>query len=470
LSAILFLLLILSQDIELNPGPAYERNNFSFCHANVRSVLVENKLDDLVLRAVHEDYAIMALSETWLDDSIANERLKIDGYEMERNDRNRQGGGVAFYVRNDIGYKLCHDLGSDLFEVLWIKVFVPGGFVMFGVLYIPPELGANDIREFMDYLERSIDAINQSSALSIIITGDFNAKSNQWYDGQGNNVLGIKLFDFVAQYNMVQLVSEPTRVKDNTLSLIDLIITDSPARVTDHGVSPAIFRSDHYLIWATLDFRAPKRSFVKQFYDLRRTDIPHLKRKLAEFDWNQMYAREDFHENIDNWLTEFYNIIQEHTHITRCRVRSNDKPWFRNHLKHLVNVRHRLFKKAKVRNRAEDWAQYRQAAQQCVEALNNAREEYCNSLVDSLSEFPTASKKWWNVTKELIGKKSGDSIPLLQNSTGEYICDDVGKCNILNRCFASQSSVDDRNAELPEPLLCTDATLDNLLFYVLFLL
>jgi hypothetical protein len=85
-----------------------------------------------------------------------------------------------------------------------------------------------------------------------------------------------------------------------------------------------------------------------------------------------------------------------------------------------------------------------------------------HSLVDSLSEFPTASKKWCNVTKELIGKKSSDSVPSLQNFTGEYICNDVGKCNMFNRCFASQSSVDDRNADLPDPLLCTDATLDNL--------
>jgi hypothetical protein len=45
-------------------------------------------LSAILLRAVHEDYAIMALSETWLDDSIANERLKINGYEIERNDRN----------------------------------------------------------------------------------------------------------------------------------------------------------------------------------------------------------------------------------------------------------------------------------------------------------------------------------------------------------------------------------------------
>jgi hypothetical protein len=52
------------------------------------------------------------------------------------------------------------------------------------------------------------------------------------------------------------------------------------------------------------------------------------------------------------------------SHDEGCVVMTNLKPWFRNHLEHTVNVRYRLFRKAKRRDGEEDLVQYRKADQQ----------------------------------------------------------------------------------------------------------
>ncbi|KAJ8911851.1 hypothetical protein NQ315_012516 [Exocentrus adspersus] len=80
-----------------------------------------------------EDLDVIGLSETWLDSGIPDIGLMIDGYSLVRNDRNSRGGGVAFYVKNIIKYKVIgtHDALS-LLEQLWIGVKVAGKKNMFG--------------------------------------------------------------------------------------------------------------------------------------------------------------------------------------------------------------------------------------------------------------------------------------------------------------------------------------------------
>ena len=43
-------------------------------------------------------------SETKLDSTVNDEEVEIDGYNLMRQDRNRNGGGVACFVSNSIHY------------------------------------------------------------------------------------------------------------------------------------------------------------------------------------------------------------------------------------------------------------------------------------------------------------------------------------------------------------------------------
>ena len=47
---------------------------------------------------------ILCINETWLNASILNGVISVDGYDMIRRDRTdgRRGGGVCMYIKNDI--------------------------------------------------------------------------------------------------------------------------------------------------------------------------------------------------------------------------------------------------------------------------------------------------------------------------------------------------------------------------------
>ena len=109
------MILILSGDISLNPGPVYnhhppnlkEWDKFKMkglhrVHLNVNSLLP--KIDEIGYMAKLSNAAVIGITESILDNRILDSEIQIDNYQILRCDRNRKGGGVACYVRNDLRY------------------------------------------------------------------------------------------------------------------------------------------------------------------------------------------------------------------------------------------------------------------------------------------------------------------------------------------------------------------------------
>ena len=78
------------------------------------------KLDQLAVEL--SDFDIIALSETFLDDSINDDDLHLPGfYNPFRRDRNRHGGGVCIYVKTTLYVERCLELEHSSMECIWLK-------------------------------------------------------------------------------------------------------------------------------------------------------------------------------------------------------------------------------------------------------------------------------------------------------------------------------------------------------------
>ena len=112
----LYLLIVLSGDIEINPGPPESvdlssscsscttdislslfEQNFSVVHYNVQSLLA--KVDQLQMELSHFD--VIALSETWFSPDIKVDKIFFQNYQKPfRKDRlDNTYGGVIIYVK-----------------------------------------------------------------------------------------------------------------------------------------------------------------------------------------------------------------------------------------------------------------------------------------------------------------------------------------------------------------------------------
>ena len=80
------------------------------------------------------------LMRTKLDNDVRDEELAIDGFhKIIRKDRTRDGGSVAMYVKENLNFKVRHDLIFDIESIsiqLDINYIKP---IIISTLYRPPD-------------------------------------------------------------------------------------------------------------------------------------------------------------------------------------------------------------------------------------------------------------------------------------------------------------------------------------------
>ena len=112
-------------------------NRLIIRNLNINSI--SNKFDQLKL-FVQGKVDILIVTETKLDSTFPTSQFVIDGYsEPHRFDRNRNGGGVLIYIRQDIPSKLLadHTLPHDIEEIFVELNLTKQKWVFFGS-YHPP--------------------------------------------------------------------------------------------------------------------------------------------------------------------------------------------------------------------------------------------------------------------------------------------------------------------------------------------
>ena len=109
------ILLLLSGDIELNPGPQTE-NCVRFCPWNLNGICARNRVKNPLIEAYNSlyKYEVIAVSESMLDSKVRDEEISIEGFSKEvfRNDRPSDSKieGVCMYFREGLPIQRRKDL------------------------------------------------------------------------------------------------------------------------------------------------------------------------------------------------------------------------------------------------------------------------------------------------------------------------------------------------------------------------
>jgi hypothetical protein len=82
---------------------------------------------------------IIGITESKIDNSVLDEEIKIEGYEILRMDRNSFGGGVVCYIKVGTAYDRISDF-SDEIENVFLNIFLPKSKpILIGIIYKPPD-------------------------------------------------------------------------------------------------------------------------------------------------------------------------------------------------------------------------------------------------------------------------------------------------------------------------------------------
>ena len=161
---------------------------------------------------------------------------------MERLDRNQDGGGVALYIKGTINYKAVDNLPEHSLELICLEI-IPKKAQPFFVLcwYRPPALTVDKFDELGNILGY-LETFNRE----IILLGDTNRDLLSVESGTGSTAEHMR--NIYLNFEMKQLISEPTRDTIRTSTLIDHIATTHLNNIVTSGVIKCGI-SDHYVVY-----------------------------------------------------------------------------------------------------------------------------------------------------------------------------------------------------------------------------
>lgn len=398
------------------------------------------KIDQIQIELSHFD--VIALSETWLKPSIEDIDIKLLNYQQPfRKDRqNNNYGGVIVYVRDNIPCKRRHDLELQGLESIWLEFKLKRKIILFGLFYRPP----NSSQDVDDKIEQSLDLASDNDVSDILITGDFNLN---YFANVGRN----KVQALFSQYNLFQVINEPTHFSETSSSLIDLLFTKDPSNILLSGVGEAFLEQNiryHCPIYVILRYDKHKHEcFKRKIWKYDNGNFELLKQYILDFDWHSL-----IHDDINIYAENFTNKVLELCGKTipnkMITVRPSDPPWFNSTIRKSIRKRKRAHKRAKRENTAILWGKFRKIRNETVNLVKRAKRDLDDKIAAKLKSDSISSKDWWRTFKTLIRKDKLDPIPpLIYNDC--LIHDATEKANIFNKHFQLQSTLDDTDKSIP---------------------
>ena len=120
--------------------------------------------------------AVIGICQSKLDKSITNSEILIDIYDLLRCDRNRNGGGVACYIRNGLSDTQNNLFPNDI-ENVFFEIHLPKTKpITVRIVYRPPNQ-TNFIKTLNENFAK-LDTTNKET----YILGDFNI--NLYHNGK----------------------------------------------------------------------------------------------------------------------------------------------------------------------------------------------------------------------------------------------------------------------------------------------
>ena len=398
--------------IKTTPSDHQPGLNFNVCCLNAQSVV--NKTDSISDYITTNDFDLVALTETWLQEGTPQSVLKDlvpDNYSIRHIPRpgGRRGGGIGIIYKSAIDISIIpYDTSYISFEHMGVKMCTKHKDIMLHIIYRPPPSQVNGITQqnFRDEWSGFI-AGECTSSIPVVIMGDLNVHLDVASD-PGK----IFLQDTLRTAGLTQHVSEPTHKHGH---ILDVVITrDNPQilsklQVNDPGICDRHnnIACDHKAV--TFQLNIPKPAPVRKTVTFRRLNkIPSdlfkkdLADKLSSLNTNDSNIITTFNESAGSLIDKYAPSITKNI-VTRKNI-----PYYNTELHDAKRLKRKLERKWRKTKSESDLRDYREASRTANKQLRQAKSKYYSGIIEEHSKDP---KALFRVTNSLLGKCKASPLP-----------------------------------------------------------
>ncbi len=366
----------------------------------------------------------------------------IDGYNIIRNDRNRHGGGVCMYIRSDLAFNIRIDLQTNIqdLEAVWCDILLPRTKpILLGTIY-RPQTHTRFVENFDDVLSKC--DLSQET----YIFGDFNICL---LNSSPNYAMTKDYLGCLTGAGLQNLIKEPTRVTEDTESLLDHVLCNNTSIVSQSGVIP-VGLSDHFVTYCTR--RASKISYnahnTIHLRSLKNYSIDTFNSLLAKCDWSPVLSSQTVDAAWGNFKPIFAGIVDQVAPKRVVRIKQGTEPWITPTILDMIKRRDKIRAQLKKNYPGVSYLDYSVLRNQVQREIKKAKASFFKSKLD---ESMGDSKKLWNNLKTLgYSQKPSGKSKIVLDIDGELCYDTKSVCSYINTFFINIAS--ELVAKLPPAL------------------
>ena len=396
-------------------------------------------LAELQINCANKNYDFLILSETHTTENIEDSEILIEGYQkpFRCDSHSRHTGGLCIYVKN---YFQVSDIEKTMDSRIWwlkLKITNNNQSIFIAAVY---RAHTSSKRVFCDKMKNWIEDLVDSNK-RFIIAGDMNIDWLNDSDLYKNDFKNIIEIDNQCQ----QIVRVPTRITNNTKTLIDYVITESGSYTTAE-VNVDLKMSDHETLIIQLYSR---NKFIRESED-NKTKFLKYNKSLFLDNLRNSNAFECI-QNIENPTIIGSLIEKELIRVTNLFVhtqvfKSNTNYWYSEALKIMKQNKISKYQEFRFSNSEWCWNNYCVIRNRYKIELAKAKNENIKRKISTARD----QKSMWRTVKSCVLNVQKDQIKNI-NFNGIYIKDNKILAEKFNTYFVN--SVIDINRSIPNVIL-----------------
>ena len=273
----------------------------------------------------------------------------------------------------------------------------------------------------------------------IVLIGDLNAKSKNWYSHDKTSHEGNEIENVTAQFGLQQIIKEPTHISNTSSSCIDLIFTSQPNLITDSGVHSSLHSNCHHqIVFAKFNLHIVyPPPYLREIWHYREANTRLIRRAIKEFNWERAFSNTNVNEKVDIFNRTILNILSNFIPHETIVCNDKDPPWFNNRIKTLIKEKNATYKIFRHNKDNPDLIYRLKFLQERLSTtIESSKERYYARIANRLNNTQKSSKTYWSLLKIFLNNKKFPLIPPLFHENC-FITDFKEKTELFNSFFSN---------------------------------
>lgn len=396
---------------------------------NARSLIANGQEFKKFIANQEKGPDIICIQETWLKSQY---NFLIQGYITIRRDRHQgNGGGVATFIKQGIGYKTV-EVDREI-EVVVVEIWEGSRCIRIINFYNPCDRLSKDI----------LESIGGNGSQKTVWCGDFNAHSSIW--GSAKTDYNGEIIEDMLDWGRLVCINDGSHTRIDLYkgrhSALDLtIVSESLASKCEWKVLiQSTIGSDHFPICSKVGVDIEQRVGERMLrWRFKSADWDKYK-ELCE---SKMKEISKCIEDVDVFNKEICKVLQSTAEEVigkrKAGTRRKAMPWWNEECNEAIKRRNKALKRVRRSLNFNDLVSYKRAQAIVRRVIRTSKRNYWREFCNRIGEDIEISELW-NMIRKMGGIQRDYNIPVLEYNNRQIISES-GKAEVFAETFVKVHS------------------------------